>query len=156
MGDRTGKDGSVNTVNYSGLELGAIACDEPTVPTDYSPNVIKEESPDGTLVGSRIRDSNYHVPIFDLDFDCRLIPSRTPGHFHLYFGRIITRSAYRNLLEAFREAGLIQEAWKLNLDGNGQTFLRLPVDPSSLPDWAPKSRYKDPEMDMPAASEAKS
>lgn len=110
------------------------------------PDFLREESPDGTIVGSLLPDGN-HIPLFDLDFDCRLYPSRTPGHFHFYIGKPISGFWYRQILDALRGAGIVQSAWANHLTGEDrQCFLRVPADGSELPDWAPKSRYLDPEL----------
>lgn len=104
----------------------------------------REEDPTGTLLGSLLPDG-MHLPIFDLDFDCRLVPSRTEGHFHLYINKPLTQLQYKEILIALSRAGIVQEAWVRRLYTHMRTFLRLPK--SLLPDWAPKSRYRDPELE---------
>ena len=112
-------------------------------------DVPNEADPNGTIFGSLLPDGKHHIPIFDLDMDCRLVPSRTPGHFHLYVNKPLTRVEYAGLLVGLQQAGLVQEGWarRIHTDDK-QTYLRLPADPSLLPDWAPKSRYKDPELEQ--------
>lgn len=106
----------------------------------------REEDPTGTILGSLLPDG-MQLPIFDLDFDCRLVPSRTPGHFHLYINKPLDEFKYLNILRSLAQAGIVQEAWVNRLDTHDRTFLRLPADRSLLPDWAPKSRFKDPELE---------
>ena len=42
------------------------------------------------LVGSRRADSDQHLPILTLDYEARLLPSKSGGHFHLYLNRPVT------------------------------------------------------------------
>jgi hypothetical protein len=51
---------------------------------------------------------DYHMPVIDLDLPCRLIPSGTPGHFHLYIDQAIPFSYYTKMLDAMAEAGVVQ------------------------------------------------
>lgn len=49
-----------------------------------------------------------HMPVIDLDLPCQLIPSGTPGHWHLYIERAVTFDAYVAVLKALAEAGIVQ------------------------------------------------
>lgn len=52
-----------------------------------------------------------HQPVFDLDFAAELLPSSTPGHFHLYLNREISWRKYKKVLKAMMKAGLIEPGW---------------------------------------------
>lgn len=80
------------------------------------------------LVGSAtVEDPNIHRPILDLDFECRLVPSTTKGHYHLYMdGLDITWPKYKVLLVALADAGVISEAYMRESIKKGFTAARLP------------------------------
>lgn len=49
-----------------------------------------------------------HKPVIDLDMPCSLVPSGTPGHFHLYIEQAVTFEAYMAILKAMADAGIVQ------------------------------------------------
>lgn len=84
------------------------------------------EHPDqSNLVGSLGTDG-LHYPVIDLDFPCRLEPSTTPGHFHLYLDRGIVYEHYDRLLNLLCEIGFVQEGIVHQLGQRGQTHVRQP------------------------------
>lgn len=62
------------------------------------------------LVLSKTR-SGKHAPVLDIDYPARLVPSRTPGHFHLYLDMELEWDVYEELLLALAKAGIIQTAY---------------------------------------------
>lgn len=79
------------------------------------------------LVGSAVCGSTFrHLPLFDIDYDAELIPSSTPGHFHLYLNKPISWTSYVKVLEAMRDAGLIETGYADNMIRRGEAFLRVP------------------------------
>lgn len=57
-------------------------------------------------------DQELHSPVLDIDFAARLIPSSTPGHFHLYLdGLHLSWEKYARLLTALAEAGVIEKGY---------------------------------------------
>lgn len=77
------------------------------------------------LIGS-LTDKGMHMPLLDIDYDAALLPSSTPGHFHLYLNKAIKWDVYKKFLEAAAEAGIIQKGyadWSL---ARSQSFLRKP------------------------------
>lgn len=62
------------------------------------------------VFGSRL-DNGNHVPLFDFDFPVELVPSSTPGHFHLYVSKEIGWEHYRDILLAMRRARLLDAGW---------------------------------------------
>jgi hypothetical protein len=77
------------------------------------------------LVGSLLTNGN-HGPCIDLDYPCRLYPSRTPGHFHLYLEKEVTWDRYEPVLKAMADAGLIEQGYYKSAASRQQTFLRPP------------------------------
>lgn len=77
------------------------------------------------LISSRTTDGR-HMPIIDLDFDFRLVPSSTPGHYHLFFDKPIPRRKFVVLMLALWYSGVVElgfAVWSLRRMGN---FVRLP------------------------------
>lgn len=84
------------------------------------------------LVGSKTL-SGAHAPTIDLDVPCRLIPSTTEGHFHLYIDVEMTKKNYSKLLKTLVEVGLVEEGFGQMLDKKDATFVRVPGKPKLLP-----------------------
>jgi hypothetical protein len=90
-----------------------------------------------------------HRPVLDIDYEAALVPSSTPGHFHLYLDKTISHDAYMKFLEAAAVAGIIQWGFYEGAKKRGATSVRLPWikkgDPyanSSDPDAAVKDLEK--------------
>lgn len=67
-----------------------------------------------------------HIVALDIDVRTALIPSSSPGHYHLVFDRQVSWSVYTNLLRAMAEAGLVEWGYYDAAISRGETFLRLP------------------------------
>jgi len=78
------------------------------------------------LIGSATEEDGIHLPLLDIDYNAELIKSSTPGHFHLYLNKPVEWWAYVRMLEALRDAGLIEEGFCRNSIARGQAFLRTP------------------------------
>lgn len=90
------------------------------------------------LISSKIRDSEFHMPIFDFDFPVVTIPSSTKGHNHTMLGQAMAPGNLEKLLKVMVEVGLIQQGvydnqWKKRK----ALFVRLP--------WVKKGENKMPE-----------
>lgn len=72
------------------------------------------------------RNDQRHMPVIDLDFECHLEPSTTPGHSHLYVNREISWRQYKRLLRALHEAGMIEAGFLRLSIHRGATFVRRP------------------------------
>lgn len=70
--------------------------------------------------------TNFHKPVLDIDFPAALIPSSTPGHFHLYLDRDLTWDQYCKLLYALEDANIIQPEFRRLAFERGYTTVRLP------------------------------
>lgn len=80
---------------------------------------------DANLVSSHIKN-DIHAPAIDLDFPAYLVPSTTPGHFHLYIEKEMQWKDYKKLLDTLLEVGLINKGWYDISMKFEQTYLRLP------------------------------
>jgi homocysteine S-methyltransferase len=65
-------------------------------------------------------------PVFDIDYPARLVPSTTPGHWHLYLDRDVPWDKYEKVLEAMADAGLIEEGFVAAAKKGKGTFVRPP------------------------------
>lgn len=100
-------------------------------------NLVSSATPLGT-----------HLPVLDIDFPVRAVPSTTPGHFHLYIDKELTPGQYDLLLTTLRDIGIIEpgfyNAWK----ARGMTMVRKPGE-KKPPGAPPSTDVPDP----PAAVE---
>lgn len=77
------------------------------------------------LISSRLPNGN-HAPAIDLDGPAHLVPSSTPGHFHLYFDKEMPWRDYQKLLQVMTEVGLVEEGYYAQSVRFEQSYLRLP------------------------------
>lgn len=75
------------------------------------------------LVGSLCPDG-MHMPAIDIDMPCSLVPSTTPGHFHLYIDKPMTFMEYKKFVKAFIDAGIVEPNVMKYMELNGMTTLR--------------------------------
>lgn len=73
-----------------------------------------------------IEEVPMHRPVLDLDFPAMLVPSSTPGHFHLYLDKPMKWTAYHDLLGALAEAGIIEEGYAEASQVRGYSAVRVP------------------------------
>ena len=71
-------------------------------------------------------DDGMHRPVLDIDFPAALIPSSTPGHFHLYLDKQMNFATYVILLDALAAAGVIEKGYASVSKARGYTSARLP------------------------------
>jgi hypothetical protein len=67
-----------------------------------------------------------HAPVLDIDFEARLIPSSTLGHYHLYLDKAITWKKYRKLLKALAKAEIIEPGYARSSIWRGYSAVRKP------------------------------
>lgn len=85
------------------------------------------EEGEGNLFSSElVGQAGYHVPTLDLDLECELIESTTPGHFHLYIDKPMKWEEYYILLQVLYDVGLIQKGFLDLSVARKATFLRKP------------------------------
>ncbi len=73
-----------------------------------------------------VNDPGMHLVALDIDMPAELLPSKTPGHFHLYIDHKMPWEKYVTLLRALAEAGIIEEGYANASIAKGCTALRLP------------------------------
>lgn len=96
--------------------------------SDYGRMSVQEDTnlEKANLVGSVLPNGN-HAPCVDLDgIPVTVVPSSTPGNCHLYIDKEMTWEQYRQILDAFYNAGLIQRGWYREAYERRCSFLRLP------------------------------
>lgn len=76
----------------------------------------------------------YHRPVLDIDFEAELIPSSTPGHYHLYLDKMIPKESYFQLLNHLARVGIIQHGFADASIDRGASSARLPWIKKD--DWA--------------------
>lgn len=78
------------------------------------------------VVSSKIVGKNRHKILLDLDFDAALIPTSTPGHFHLYIDKTLTPTEYEEFLNVCLSIGLIAGGNMNQWNNHQKQYLRLP------------------------------
>lgn len=76
----------------------------------WSENFPKDDYEDASIVLSST-PSGKHKPCIDLDLDCRLVPSRTEGHYHLYINHEVEWESYVRMLDAMVAAGVVEQGF---------------------------------------------
>ncbi len=97
--------------------------------------VIVDESKEANLIGSIVQGSGLpgsstalHLPCIDIDLPCKLVESRTPGHFHLYIDKLLTWPEYAELLGVLSDLGIVEKSYASVSRSRGQTFVRPPAE----------------------------
>lgn len=68
----------------------------------------------------------FHYPVLDIDIPAALVPSSTPGHFHLYLDHGMPDADYWELCDALAKAGILQPGYVSACKSRGYTSVRLP------------------------------
>lgn len=93
------------------------------------------------------RSSRVHRPVLDLDLSAQLVPSSTPGHWHLYLDVEVAHWPYMQLLEALEHAGILEPGYSRASQERGYTAVRLPwvrKDDLTLDPAVPMEHQRDP------------
>lgn len=67
-----------------------------------------------------------HKPVLDVDLPCALVPSTTPGHFHLYIDKEMPWNDYIQLLDILAWLGIVEPGYVNAAKSRGATFVRAP------------------------------
>lgn len=67
-----------------------------------------------------------HALTLDIDMEARLLPSSTPGHYHLFIDRVLTWEQYVVVLQALAFAGIIEDGYFRAALRQKQTYVRKP------------------------------
>lgn len=93
----------------------------------YTPATGGGVPADANLVSSRLDpEGKLHMPVLDLDFPASLVPSSTPGHFHLYIDKEMDWKTYERLLKALSDAGVIERGYYKASKARKATYVRIP------------------------------
>lgn len=85
------------------------------------------EADEAQVVTSEMYGSpGQHAPVLDIDFNVEVVPSSTPGHFHLYLDKQMDWPTYRSLLIALAAAGIIEDGYALASIRRRHTAVRVP------------------------------
>lgn len=106
-------------VNLDEVRQGEYFAQPVRVP-EAEANLISSLVDDGTFSGGQ-----KHAPVIDIDMPCRLVPSRTPGHFHLYIDAVVDGPAYFRMLDAMAAAGVVQYGYADASREHGASFARV-------------------------------
>jgi hypothetical protein len=89
----------------------------------------------------------WHMPVLDIDHECLLIDSTTPGHHHLIIRKCLSWPDYERLLKVLAEVGILEHGYVGVSINRKSTWIRVPWarkgDPLpegyAVPDWAPEN-----------------
>jgi hypothetical protein len=106
---------------------------EAGAPDETRRQVATEE--EANLVGSWVGSLDYHLPVLDIDrVPIRLVPSSTPGNFHLYIDQPVTWDEFSNLLDALAACRIVEAGYVAACKARKQAFVRLrPDKPAPMP-----------------------
>lgn len=93
---------------------------------DYSGDEATTVSEQEANVVTSYLGGELHAPVLDIDFGARLIPSSTPGHFHLYFEKAMTWDNYCGLLKALGDVGILEAGYVKASLRRGYSSVRKP------------------------------
>ena len=88
-----------------------------------TPGVEVNTENEANLISS-LTVNNTHAPVIDLDLPVRLLPSRTPGHYHLYIDVEMDSSDYFELLMVMSKVGLVEEGYYEASRRKGASYVR--------------------------------
>lgn len=115
--------------DYPSMDVAVVhAVEQAEGVTSYSGQYVDDGLAD--LLGEH--PEVLHRPVLDLDLNAALIPSATPGHFHLYIDKLIPWEDYSNLLIALEKCGIIEAGYMQASLDRGYSSARLPTKPKVL------------------------
>lgn len=89
-------------------------------------DVVEAHVATSLIAGQEVGEYARHRVVLDIDMEAELIPSSTPGHYHLYLDHELSWRQYRRLLVALAEAGIVEEGYVGASERRGFTCVRLP------------------------------
>ncbi len=102
-------------------------------PDSADPNLPPESREEVTLDEANLLSSETsgifvgaHRPVLDIDFPAKLVPSSTPGRFHLYLDIDMPWADYEKLLKVMAEVGVLEPGYVAASVERKATFVRLP------------------------------
>jgi hypothetical protein len=99
--------------------------DDAVTTSEQEANVVTSQ-----LAGQQLNEldtnAGLHAPVLDIDFGAQLVPSSTPGHFHLYFEKAMTWGNYCGLLKALGDVGILEAGYVKASLRRGYSSVRKP------------------------------
>lgn len=74
------------------------------------------------------RPRSCHLPVLDLDFPCKLVSSKTEGHFHLLIEKDLLWQEYKLMLLCLERVGILQTGFVNGALARGASAVRLPEE----------------------------
>lgn len=98
---------------------------------DYGKPVKKATAGDSanvitSKVDLDVAGTTVHKPVLDIDLPAKLVPSTTPGHFHLFIDKAMTWEKYARLLDVLADVGIVEPGYVSASKQRGFTAARLP------------------------------
>lgn len=119
--DTVGEETIQRTPAYASLSNYGNKANIPI--TDPKKFPIKGKANANILI-SKLENGN-HAPCFDIDMPCKLIPSKSPGHYHLMIEKEISWEKYQILLQALVIAGIVEKGYVEASVNHGTTAIRV-------------------------------
>lgn len=94
--------------------------------SSYNDNLKVGDAKTADVIASAISGTGDHTVMLDLDVPAKLIPSATPGHYHLYIDVVMGWKHYKFLLAALAACGIIEDGYKKASIARGFSALRPP------------------------------
>lgn len=94
---------------------------------------VVEDDEKYNLLSSRVRGGDSHTVLLDLDTEVRLMPSKTPGHYHLWLpGNNLSWEEYSRLLFVLLELRIIEHGFYEASIKREASFIRAWPTPSGF------------------------
>lgn len=121
------KENLKNTSDYDARNkpLTMEQVDRKWDPAHFIAGPGRTPKPDANLISS-LCDDGMHAPAIDIDLPVHLVPSSTPGQYHLYFDKKMPWADYQKLLKVMTEVGLVEQGYYEASVAHKQSYLRLP------------------------------
>ncbi len=115
---------------FPGLKLYRVLFRRKGSPYDGNPDRVEVAPYDldqaNCLSSEIVGMPDHHKVVLDIDLPCRLIPSTTPGHFHLIIDKTLHWDDYELLLRTLAVTGIIEQGYYSAAQARNATFIRLP------------------------------
>lgn len=73
-----------------------------------------------------VGNEDLHLPVLDIDYEAALVPSSTPGHYHLFLDKPVAWDDYVDLLNALAACDIIEPGYASAAIARGATYVRKP------------------------------
>lgn len=87
--------------------------------------VVATRLKDAEVISSEI-GGKAHSQVLDIDIPAALVPSSTPGHFHLFLEVPMSWRQYKRMLKAMAKAGVLEEGYVKASIRRKHTAVRVP------------------------------